>query len=433
MPRVVKELSALDIKRLSHSERDRFNSTYSVGGVSGLLLQVTPKGGKTWILRTMVGAKRREIGLGGYPDVSLASAREKARELKEMIRQGIDPIEERKTQKAMMIAAQRRGLLFKEAVDRYLLVKLDAFKNAKHRQQWRNTLTTYALPELGEMLVQDIEVQDVLRVLDPIWHSKTETAKRVRGRVEAVLSWATVSGHRSGDNPARWVSNLKELLPAPNKVAKTQNHPAIQVQDAPRWFTSVRERSGIGSRALEFTALTAVRSQEVRSANWEEFDLERGLWIIPAARIKMAREHRIPLSEDAITLLNSLPRFEGNSLVFPASRGGELSDATLSGTMKRIHAADLKNGGTGFVDRVSYRPAVPHGLRSTFRDWVAEKTHFPGDMAEIALAHKVSNAVEAAYRRGDMVEKRRQMMDAWADFLHNRVSVENVIQFGASH
>lgn len=416
MPRVAKELSALDVKRLKHPGWGR-NVTFAVGGVSGLLLQITPHGGRTWLLRATVGGKRREIGLGGYPDVTLAQARERARETKDQIRCGIDPIEERKAAKAELAAVQRRGLTFADATDRALAAKLDAFKNAKHRQQWENTLQTYAIPELGKMLVSEITVQDVLRVLEPIWQTKTETASRLRGRIEAVLSWATVTGHRSGDNPARWAGNLKELLPAANKVAKQENWPAVQIDDAPRWLTALRKRDGMGARALEFTALTAVRSQEVRGARWDEIDLDAAVWVIPAQRMKMDREHRVPLSPDAMALLDTLPRFDENPLVFPAARGGEMSDMTLSATMKRLHKADIEAGGLGFVDRVSNRPAVPHGLRSTFRDWVAERTHFPGDMAEVALAHKVGSAVEAAYRRGDMVEKRRAMMAAWAEFL----------------
>ena len=289
------------------------------------------------------------------------------------------------------------------------------------------------------MLVQDIGAQDVLRVLTQpvddaggtLWQGKTETASRLRGRIEAVLSWATVAGHRTGDNPARWAGNLKELLPAPSKVAKVGNHPAVQIDDAPRWFAALRQREGMGARALEFAALTATRSQEVRGARWDEIDLEAGLWIIPAVRMKMEREHRVPLTPDAVALLQALPRFADNPLVFPAARGGELSDMTLSAAMKRLHQADVDAGGAGFVDRVSKRPAVPHGLRSTFRDWVAERTHYPGDMAEVALAHRVASAVEASYRRGDMVEKRRAMMAAWADYLTGKSRAGgNVVRLG---
>jgi integrase len=320
MPKAAKELSALDVKRLVHPGKGR-NVTYAVGGVSGLILQVTPAGARTWLLRTQVGEKRREIGLGGFPDVTLATARERAREAKDQIRQGIDPIEEKKAAKAKLVAAQRRGLSFSDAVDQCLAAKLDAFRNAKHRQQWRNTFDTYAMPELGKMLVHDITVQDVLRVLKPIWQSKTETASRLRGRIEAVLSWATVAGHRTGDNPARWAGNMKELLPAASKVAKDDNHPALQIDDAPRWFAALREMEGTGSRALEFAALTAARSQEVRFACWDEIDLKTGVWVVPASRMKMDREHRIPLTREALALLNALPRFQDNSLVFPAPRG----------------------------------------------------------------------------------------------------------------
>ena len=428
MPKVAAELSAIDVKRLTHPGGKR-NVLLAVGGVPGLHLQLTPGGGRSWVLRAKVGDLRRDIGLGGFPGVTLARAREKAREARDMIERGIDPIEERKAAKAALTAAQRRGLTFADATDKYLAAKLDAFKNPKHRQQWRNTLETYAKPELGKMLVQDIAVQDVLRVLQPMWLDKTETASRVRGRIEAVLSWATVAGHRTGDNPARWAGNLKELLPAPSKVATESNQPALTLDDAPRWFEALRGRDGFGARALEFLALTATRSQEVRGALWDEIDLDKALWVMPAARMKMDREHRIPLSGAAVALLQALPRLQGNPLLFPAARGGELSDMTLSAAMKRMHATDIATGGVGFVDRTSKRPAVPHGLRSTFRDWVAERTTYPGDMAEVALAHRISNAVEASYRRGDMIEKRRRMMADWADFLSAKSETKKVVRF----
>ena len=235
--------------------------------------------------------------------------------------------------------------------------------------------------------------------------------------------WATVAGHRTGDNPARWAGNLKELLPAAAKVAKSDNQPALALDDAPRWFADLRTREGFGARALEFAALAASRSGEVRGALWSEIDLDKGLWVIPAARMKMDREHRVPLSDAALALLKALPRAEGADLVFPALRGGALSDMTLSATMRRMHQAEVDAQRPGYLDRVSKRPAVPHGLRSTFRDWVAERTNYPGEMAEVALAHRISNAVEASYRRGDMIEKRRGMMAAWNDFLFDRQHV----------
>lgn len=416
MPRVAKELGPLDIKRAIHAGGKR-NTMLPVGGVAGLYLQVTPNGGKTWVLRTALAGKRAEMGLGGFPTVTLARAREKAREARDKIDQGIDPLVERKAARAALVAAARRGLTFTDAMNRYLDAKMEAFTNAKHKAQWRATLETYAQPELGAMLVQDIQVQDVLKVLHPLWSDRTETATRLRGRIEAVLSWATVSGHRTGDNPARWAGNLKELLPAPAKVTKGDNHPALNLDDAPAWFAALQAREGFGARALEFVALTAARSGEVRGAAWAEIDLDRALWTIPADRMKMSREHRVPLSPAAVALLQAMPRLEGTDMVFPSTKGGQLSDMTLSATMRRMHEAEIDAQRSGFIDRVNKRPAVPHGLRSTFRDWVAERTHFPGEMAEVALAHKISSAVEAAYRRGDMIEKRRRMMADWSDFL----------------
>lgn len=416
MPRVAKELGPLDVKRATHAG-GKGNTMLPVGGVAGLYLQITAKGGKTWILRAAMGGRRAEIGLGGFPTVTLAQARDKAREARDKIERGVDPLAERKAARAALTMAARRGLTFSEAASQYLDAKLDAFKNEKHRYQWRATLEQLAYPVLGKRPVSEITVQDVLQVLHPIWTDRTETASRLRGRIEAVLSWATVSGHRAGDNPARWAGNLKELLPTPSKIKVQGHQPALRLEDAPRWFLAIRGREGFGARALEFAALTATRSGEVRGATWSEIDQVRAVWVIPAERMKMGKEHRVPLPAAALALLKALPRLDGSELVFPSSKGGQLSDMTLSATMRRLHEADVASGSSGFLDRVSKRPAVPHGLRSTFRDWVAERTQYPGDMAEVALAHRISSAVEAAYRRGDMIEKRRNMMAAWVGFL----------------
>ncbi|WP_461478878.1 tyrosine-type recombinase/integrase [Pararhodobacter aggregans] len=439
MPRLAKELSALDVRRLEHPGRGR-NVVFPVGGVSGLGLQITPTGARTWLLRVSIGGRRREIGMGGFPEVSLAQARERAREAKDAIRQGIDPVEERKAARAALVAARRRGLTFSEAVDKYLSAKEAEFSNAKHKAQWRSTLETYAVPALGDMAVQAIDVRDVLRVLQPIWQDKTETASRLRGRIEAVLSWATVYGHRMGDNPARWKGNLKELLPAAEKVAKKENWPAIALDEAAAWMADLRTRGGMGALALQFIALTAARSGDVRGATWGEIDMNKGLWVVPGPRMKMKREHRVPLSSAALDVLRALPGVDGadkSALVFPAIKGGELSDMTISAAMKRLHEAkreaqgpDLREDEGGYRDPRTKRPAVPHGLRSTFRDWVAERTSYPGDMAEVALAHRISNAVEAAYRRGDMVEKRRRMMADWADFLTGAAKAGQVVRIG---
>lgn len=444
MPKIAKELSALDVRRLVHPGRGR-NVLFPVGGVAGLLFQITPTGARTWILRVMVGGRRRDIGLGAFPEISLAQARDRAREAKDAIRRGFDPVEERKAARAALVAARRRGLTFKDAVDRYLAAKESAFSNDKHRAQWRSTLATYAVPELGAMPVQDIAVQDVLRVLHPIWEDKTETASRLRGRIEAVLSWATVAGHRTGDNPARWAGNLKELLPAASKVAKQENHPALALDDAPRWWGALAQREGMAARALEFLALTAARSGEVRGMTWDEIDFgthdktgksdsplatiaTTATWNIPASRMKAGRAHRVPLTAEAVAILERLPRRDDSPFVFHAPRGGQLSDMTLSAVMRRMQEAEEKAGSVGFLDPSNRRPAVPHGLRSTFRDWAAERTAYPGDMAEVALAHRISNAVEAAYRRGDMIEKRRRMMADWAVFLKGHGKAGNVVR-----
>ena len=429
MPKVAAELGPLDVKRLAHPG-GKGNAMVPVGGVAGLYMQVTPKGGRSWILRMLVGGRRRDIGLGGFPTVTLAQARDKAREARDKVERGIDPVEERKNAKARLIEARRKGMLFSDAVDKALAAKLDAFRNEKHRAQWRSTLDNYALPEIGALSVNEIDTAAVLRCLQPIWATKTETASRLRGRIEAVLNWATVAGHRTGDNPARWAGNLKELLPAPSKVAVEGNHPALQLDDAPAWLADLRKRDGFAARALEFLTLTAARSGEVRGAAWEEIDLHKALWTVPAERMKMQREHRVPLTAEAVDLLKALPRLDGNPLVFPGARGGQLSDMALSMLMKRQHMAAVEAGGKGYLDRVSKRPAVPHGLRSTFRDWVAERTQYPGDMAEVALAHRISSAVEAAYRRGDMIEKRRRMMADWSDFLSGRALGGNVVRIG---
>lgn len=434
MPKRAKELSALAVRNLkyrpNHARDGRqLPCLHAVGGVGGLYLQITPSGeGKSWVLRTVVGARRRGIGLGPYPEVSLANARELAAEAKQKIRLGIDPVEERKEALSALVASQHRGLTFARALEEYAANKLGEFSSQKHRDLWMNSMRTYVLPLLGDMLVSDISTEDIRLCLmqdtdkGPFWEGKTDTARRVRGRIENILDWATVKGHREGDNPARWKGNLKELLSNPRKIAKSQNQPALQDKDVTRWFAALRRREGTASRALEFLALTAARSGEVRGARWDEFDLDRALWIIPASRMKMDKEHRIPLSTAALALLKD-GSMDGNPLVFPASRGGPLSDATLSATMKRIHEDDEH----GFVDRTSKRPAVPHGLRSTFRDWAAEHTHFPGEMVEIALAHKVANSVEAAYRRGDQLTKRRTMMEAWASFLEGRELLDRIV------
>lgn len=416
MPKMVPELSPIEVKRLVHPGKGR-NAMVAVGGVSGLHLQITPGGSRSWILRATVGAKRRDIGLGGYPDVTLAQARERAREAKDQIWRGIDPIEERKAYRAALTASQRRGLTFAKAFEKYSDAKLSELRTDADRTRWKSSVERYALPHIGDLLVNDLTVQDMLRVLEPVWHDKTETASRVRARIEAILSWATVAGHRTGDNPARWRGNLDQMLPKPGRIADKDNHGAIALDQAAAWFADLRQRDGIAARALEFLTLCASRSGEVRGATWDDIDANAKVWTISAERMKADKEHRVPLTEPALSIIEAAPRRADSPYIFAAARGGQLSDMTLSAVMRRMQDYEVKAGRKGWLDPRSGRPAVPHGLRSTFRDWAAEKTDYPRDMAEIALAHTVGSEVERSYRRGDMIEKRRAMMADWAKFL----------------
>lgn len=406
MPKIASVIPNSQFKNLAHNPaHGKRPTSYPTGIVPGLYMQVTPSGSKSWFLRTKVGNRRPEIGLGGYPFVGVAKAKERALEALDQIRQGIDPVKARRDARAALVG---QGVAFSEVMEEYLKGKLAEFDNEKHRKQWRATLDKYAVPFLGKLPVAEIGVQDIQRTLEPIWQTKTETASRLRGRIENVLAYATVQGYRSGDNPARWKGNLDTALPKPTKVAKTVNHPALSKEDAPLWFKDLQARSGTATRALELVALTGMRSGEVRCLTWA--DVGADLIVIPADRMKANKEHRIPITVAMRHVLDAMPK--GTDYVFPALRGGMLSDAALSACMKRMHVA-----GGGYVDQRSGRPAVPHGLRSTFRDWVAEETTYPSDMAEIALAHTVGSEVERAYRRGDAVEKRRAMMEDWGKFL----------------
>ena len=393
------------------------------GGGNGLFLRVDPNGGRFWVQRLTIHGKRREIGLGSFPTVALADARKVALANKQLAYSGGDPLAERRK--------ARETLTFAEAVDRYLIAKLGEFRNEKHKKQWRATLDTYAKPKLGHLPLQSIAVSDVLRVLQPIWAEKTETASRLRGRIEAVLSWATVAGHREGPNPARWKGNLSELLPKASKVAETENHPALALADVPRWWAELSLREGMAAKALQFQMLTAARSGEVRGMTWDEVDSvsQGATWSIPGPRMKTRRAHRVPLTAEAAAILKSLPRMEGSPYVFFAPRGGMLSDMTISAVMRRMQDAETAAGRAGFLDPVSKRPAVPHGLRSTFRQWAAERG-YPRDMAEIALAHFVGSEVERAYQRSDMLERRRAMMADWAGCLRGELAKSSVIRFG---
>jgi integrase len=400
MPKRVKNLTAVEVSRIKKPGR------HAVGTVAGLLMVVKPSGTRSWVLRTKVGNKRRSIGLGGYPDVTLAMAHEKARNIKEIVESGLDPVEEKRKRRDVLKKEQMQYMTFAEAAQRCHRKKTAEFSNDKHVKDWISSIERYVNPRIGTMPVSDIDLPEILSVLKPIWTEKTETASRVRQRIEQVLNWATVSGYRTGENPARWAGNLSEILPKPSKIRKEKHFKSMPYQDVAAFMVELRNRSAMTARALEWIILTACRSSEARGATWDEIDLKNKIWTIPAERMKMDREHRVPLCDDAVKLLQNLPRFEGSNYLFTAARGGQLSDMSISMLCRRMK-----------VD------AVPHGFRSTFKTWATEMTSFPDLISEMALAHKVGNEVREAYARGDLLDKRRKLMDAWGRFL-NQVQAE---------
>ena len=373
---------------------------WAVGGVAGLYLHVNARGARSWILRVVVGDKRRDMGLGGYPDIGVADARQKAREARLKIEQGVDPILLRKQAKSELMALQATDKTFEQAAGEYIKIHADSWSNDKHRKQWERTLTAYAFPVVGKLSLRHIRQEHILKILEPIWTTKTETATRVRGRMESILDWAKVKGLRSGENPAAWKGHLDHMLPAPTRLKKIEHLTAVPVREMPGFMVKLRQAAGIAAQALEFLILTAARSGEVRGITWEEVSLDDALWIVPAERMKMKKEHRVPLSNRAVDILKSQPRIDGNPLVFPAPRGSQMSDATMSAVLKRMN-----------VD------ATVHGFRSSFRDWCGDYTNYPRDLAEQCLAHGADDPVEAAYRRGDALERRREIMNEWSKFI----------------
>ncbi len=366
---------------------------------AGLFLQVTQGGAKSWLFRFRWQGKRPEIGLGGLAGTSLAQARTKAAAYRELIDKGIDPRINRKTGNRPQAA---KRWTFDECADAYIAKHNAEWTNAKHAAQWTTTLKTYASPIIGSKPVKDLDIDDMENVLDPIWTTKTETATRVRARMEAVIGWAITKGHRQYANPAIWKNNLSNLLPKPSKVRKVRHHPALDYNEAPAFMVEIRKRKSLTARALELTILTAARTQEIMGAQWNEFDLDAGVWVVPAARMKMEKEHRVPLVPAVVELLQSLPRIDNSAFLFPGLRGNNhMSNMAMLMFLKR----DLARPGL-----------TVHGFRSTFRDWAAEQTDFENVVCEGALAHVVSNQAEAAYRRGDMLERRRELMQAWGDY-----------------
>ena len=380
-------------------ERVRTPGRYHDG--HGLYLQVVNANNKSWLLRYERNGRERWYGLGPVHTFSLKEARERARAARQLLHDGIDPIDHRKAQRAALAAAKAKAITFAEAAQRYFDQHEGKWRNAKHRQQFLSTLKTYAYPVLGNIAMSDIDTPAVLRAIEPIWLEKTETASRVRGRIKSVLDWATVRGYRQGDNPARWKGHLAEVLPARSQVAKPVHHAAMPYRDVPAFMTELREREGTAARALEFTIHTAARTGEVMGARWGEIDFDNKVWTVPAGRMKGGREHRVALPDRTVELLRELPAEDGNSFVFVGPRpGAGLSNMAMAKVLDRMGRGDV----------------TVHGFRSTFMDWAHEQTAFPKVVIDMALAHVVGDKSEAAYRRGDLLAKRRQLAEAWAKF-----------------
>lgn len=391
MPKKAKELSAKEVRDLVKT------GMHPVGGVAGLCLQVSDSGARSWILRTVVGVKRREIGLGGFPDVSLSQAREKAREMKEKIQQGIDPVAEKKALRSALAAQQAKAVTFKMVAAEYVTKKSKEFKTIKQAQKLANHLKTYAYPTLGNLVVGDIERSHIVRMLEPIWETKNETASRVRLNVERILDLAGVKGLRTGDNPARWKGNLELSFAKREKVAKVEHYKALDVNLMPEFWSKITQQEWTGAKALQFIILTASRSGEVRGARWDEFDLDRKLWTVPAERMKGNKTHTVPLTDEAVALLESMPKV--SDYVFASTKGSPLTDATISKTPKRI----------GY-------DVTAHGFRATFRTWAQEHTAYAEEVCELALAHVNDDKTRAAYARGELIDKRRLLMNDWERF-----------------
>lgn len=378
----------------------------------GLYLKVGRSGSASWIFRYKIAGKSRDMGLGGHLEVSLAKAREKAAEARRLSKSGVDPLTirdemlerqrlEKEAERLAQDAAKAKATPFKDVALDYIATHKAGWKNAKHAQQWENTLTAYAFKVIGDLPTQEIGVEHVLTILKPVWTVKPETASRLRNRIELVLDAAKAKGLRDGENPARWRGHLDKLLPPRVKVRSVKHHSAIPWLELPAFMATLEKAEELSAKALRFTILTACRTGEVLEATWAEIDLVAGIWTIPASRMKAGKEHRVPLSQAALDLLTALPQVKGNSYVFPGARKARpLSNMAMLMVLRRMKRDDL----------------TTHGFRSTFRDWASESTHYPREVCEQALAHSVESAVEAAYRRGDLFRKRQMLMDHWSQY-----------------
>ena len=401
MARQQQRLSALQVSKLTKP------GLYGDGG--GLTLQITATGAKSWLFRYMVAGKPHGMGLGPTHTVSLAEARQKALEARKLLIDGVNPLAAKKQNQIAAALADAKMMSFDQCAEAYILAHKAGWKNAKHGDQWTNTLNTYASPVFGHLPVAEIDTGLVVKCLAPIWESKTETASRVRGRIESVLGWATTSGYRTGENPARWKGHLENLLATISKSSRTKNHPSLPWQRIGAFMSALRVREGVSARAVEFAILTACRSGEVRGAQWPEFDLAGKLWTIPAERMKAKREHQVPLSDAALALLESITKDDDVEVVFAGTKGQPLSDMSLTAVIRRMNGDEKPIWADANGDSITV-----HGFRSTFRMWAAESTNYPREVAEHALAHQLPDAVERAYQRGSQFAKRAALMAEWS-------------------
>jgi integrase len=400
LARQQQKLSALRVTKLSKP------GLYGDGG--GLTLQITPTGAKSWLFRYMVAGKPFGMGLGPTHTVSLAEARQKALDARKLLIDGINPLAAKKQKQIAAALASAKVMTFDQCAKAYILAHKASWKNAKHADQWTNTLNTYVNPIVGHLPVAEIDTGLVVKCLSPIWESKTETASRLRGRIESVLGWATTSGYRNGENPARWKGHLENLLATISKSSRTKHHPSLPWQRIGAFMDALRKCEGVAARTLEFTILTACRSGEVRGAKWDEFDLGGKVWTIPAERMKAKREHEVPLSNAVLALLKSMPK--DGEIVFAGTKKQPLSDMSLTAVIRRM------NDDKPLWTDANGKGITVHGFRSSFRMWAAETTNFPREVAEHALAHQLPDAVERAYQRGSQFTKRTALMEEWSAY-----------------
>jgi len=402
MVRQTNRLSAVQVK----TEKKR--GLHADGG--GLYLQISSFQTKSWVFRFSRNKRSRDMGLGPYPDISLSRAREEAQRCRESLREGLDPIEERKSKRITLFTETAKIVTFRECAEKYINIHSVAWSNVKHVKQWTSSLETYAFPFIGDLSVMEVDISLILKILEPIWHTKPETASRIRGRIESILDWAAARKYREGENPARWKGSLDKLLPSRSKVRKVKHHAALPYDDIAEFIAALRKQSSISAMGLELLILTACRTGEIIKARWDEFDFDKQLWTIPEERMKSGREHRVPLSLDTLEVLKKLNEVSTEGFILPGQRpNSSLSNMAFLQLLKRMKRPDL----TG------------HGFRSSFKDWSAECTQYPNEVSEMALAHTVGSKVEAAYRRGDLFEKRRRLMDDWASFC-NQPSSEGI-------